>query len=153
MDASANPVGSTFPIATISGAEQAPKVASNGSDHLVVWQSGGDILGARVSSSGVVIGGVTVSNAANSQSVPDIAFNGVYLVAWRDRRDDHNAIWAARVAADGTVQDSSGVLVEAGSETGGVSGPAVAAAPGGKWAIDYDNALTAGIAQRTFAPK
>lgn len=153
VDASANPVGTPFPIATVSGPEQAPKVASNGSDHLVVWQRGGDILGARVSSSGVVLGGVTVSSATNTQSTPDVAFNGVYLVAWRDRRDDHNAIWAARVATDGTVQDSDGILVEPGTETGGFSGPAVAAGPGGKWAIDYDNALTAGITQRSVAPK
>ena len=153
VDASANPVGTTFPIATVSGAEQAPKVASNGSDHLVVWQSGGDILGARVSSAGAVLGGVTVSNATDTQSAPDVAFNGAYLVAWRDRRDGHNAIWAARVATGGTVQDPGGILVEPGTETGGFSGPAVAAAPSGSWAIDYDNALSAGITQRTVAPK
>jgi hypothetical protein len=155
LDATGALVGSSIPVGTGADLQFVPKVASNGTDYLVVWQSGtdtSDVAGARVSSTGTVLGPVPVSSAPAQQDAPDVAFNGTYLVAWRDSRNGDDDLFAARVTSAGAIQDPNGFLVEAGTRTGALSfidGPAVAPAPGSqRWAVDYDyNALTA-IRQR-----
>ncbi len=74
---------------------------------LVVWSDaragtvgGRDIYGARVNAAGIVLdaAGVVLSNGANSQVTPDVAFaNGRFLVVWDDRRTDAGDIYGTRV--------------------------------------------------------
>ncbi|HYI00410.1 Ig-like domain-containing protein, partial [Hyalangium sp.] len=93
-------------------------VASNGTNYLVVWSTNdlfntSDIHGARVSAEGEPLGpaGFVISNAANAQLHPDVASNGNnYLVAWEDLRGGgHQDLYAARVGANGTVADPTGI--------------------------------------------
>ncbi len=88
---------------------------------LVVWSDaragtvgGRDIYGARVNAAGTVLdaAGVVISNGANSQVTPDVAFaNGRFLVVWDDRRTDAGDIYGTRVrvvAGALTVDDPTG---------------------------------------------
>jgi len=109
-----DPAGIRISIA--AGDQEAPAVAFDGTRYLVVWQdyrSGStyDIYGARVSTAGTVVdaSGIAVTTAANSQQVPDVAFDGArYLVVWQDYRSGSNYdIYGARVSTAGTVFDPS----------------------------------------------
>jgi len=70
-----------------------------------------------------------VSNAANDQTEPSVAWDGTsFVVAWADRRSGAGDLYAGRVTAAGAVQDGSGfVLSNAANEQ---VLPAVAAAGG-----------------------
>jgi len=110
-----------FAVCATSGSQSYPRVASDGTDFLVVWQhknvSEFDVHAARVAASGTVVapGTFTVSAEAGSQQYPDVAWTGLhYAVAWEDSRDLAPSDWdvfAARVASDGTVQDASGIKI------------------------------------------
>ena len=101
----------------------APAIASNGRDYLVVWQIGisgnynPDIVGARVSSAGVVLdpNGIYINAAGNDQLVPAVASNGKdYLVVWEDHRDfstRRSDIYGARVTSDGVVLETGGFAI------------------------------------------
>jgi hypothetical protein len=99
---------------------------------------------------------IPISTAPDSQSIPDVAFNGAYLVAWKDNRNFWNEIWAARVASDGTVQDPSGFRIFDQATNQGTAAiqapPSVAPGPGNKWAVDHE-AIFGGIYHYTVAPK
>ncbi len=99
---------------------------------------------------------IPISTAPDNQSIPDVAFNGAYLVAWKDNRNFWNEIWAARVASDGTVQDPSGFRIFDQATNQGTAGifapPSVAAGPGNKWAVDHE-AVFGGIFHYSVAPK
>jgi hypothetical protein len=138
-------IGSPIPLATTGATEQDAKVSSNGSAYLVVWGGTGDIQGRRVLTNGSLpdSGPIPISTAPDNQSLPDVAFNGAYLVAWKDNRNFWNEIWAGRVASDGTVLDPSGFRVfdqATNMGTGAIMAPpAVAPAPGGnRWGIDHE---------------
>jgi hypothetical protein len=93
-----------------------PSVASDGHDFLVVFSiddgaNPADIGGVRVRSDDFTKSSFTISNAANGQGSPAVAFNGVYLVAWVDRRNGDLDIWGARVNSDNTVVDPNGFLI------------------------------------------
>ncbi len=98
-----------------------PTVAFDGTNYFVVWQetvsSGnqGDIYGARVSQSGVVLDSVAIAVSADTclQDCPSIAFDGTnYLVVWWDRRSGTNCdIYGARVSQTGVVLDSAGIAI------------------------------------------
>jgi hypothetical protein len=97
-----NPTG--IPISTVAGTDETfPTVAWNqrNNRYLVVWQDrrngmNFDIMGARVSNTGVVLdaAGILVSDGAGvggDQLRPDLASNGTsdtatWVVAWTDRR-------------------------------------------------------------------
>ena len=152
------PVGTAIPLATTAAPEQDAKVASDGSGYLVVWGGPGDIQGRRVLTDGSLPGAavIPISSAPDNQSLPDVAFNGVYLVAWKDNRNFRNEIWAARVASNGTVQDASGFRIFDQTTNMGTAGifapPSVAPGPGSNWAVDHE-AVFGGIFHYSVAPK
>ncbi len=98
--------------------QTAPAIAFNGTSHLVVWQDlrGGtlDIYGSRLTTAGVVTDatGFVISDAALAQAAPSVASDGAaWLVAWQDGRAANQDVYAARVAAAGTVTDAAGVAL------------------------------------------
>lgn len=109
-------------VSAASDVQQAVDLAWNGSTYLAVWsdrRSGStyDVYGARVDTAGAVLdaSGIAISTAANAQTTPSVASDGVgFLVAWTDTRSG-TAIYAARVAGSGSVQDPSGIAVSTGS--------------------------------------
>lgn len=110
-------------LATATGDQRVPDVASVGSAYLTVWQdarNGGlDIYGTRVTSAGSVqdAGGFVISTATNAQSAPAVIGNGTeYLVAWTDGRGTSNDIYGTRVTTSGTLTDgTAGVALRAAS--------------------------------------
>ena len=105
---------SGIPISTAANDQLGPKVASDGTNALVVWSdnrsgTSRDIYGTRVSNTGTVLSpsGTPISTAPNDQSQPALAFNGTYLVIWNDRRaGTRTDIYGARVDTTGAVQDA-----------------------------------------------
>jgi PKD repeat protein len=105
-------------LSTASNSQQAPAVASNGADYLVVWQDGRnsvmDLYGTRVSGAGTVLdpGGLVVSAGVDSYELaPAVASNGAdYLVVWQDGRNLlHWDIFGARVTDSGVVREPQGL--------------------------------------------
>jgi hypothetical protein len=112
-------VSASFTIAGGTHYEARPRVTSNGTGYLVVWddnRSGNlDIYGARVSD-GSVVGGdsLLISGGANAQTTPDIVWNGThYLAVWADGRLSASGsdIYGARVTDTATVVDTAGILI------------------------------------------
>jgi len=110
---------SGIPISTATNSQYEPVVAHDGANFLVVWtdnRSGSsyDIYGARVSSDGTVLdtSGIPISTATNNQYTPVVTFNQNFLVAWQDNRSGSSYdIYGARVSSDGTLLDTSGILI------------------------------------------
>src|SRR6266540_3502064 len=107
-------------IGTAANSQYSPTVAYHGSNYLVAWQDeragfGGDIFGARVSQTGVVLDamGIPISTATNGQRVPHLAFDGTNaLVVWQDTRSGGQAdIYGARVNQAGSVLDPQGIPI------------------------------------------
>jgi hypothetical protein len=102
-------------------AEQAPAVTcSAGGACFAVWQDQragtSDIYGARFSGAAVNdLQGLQISSAANDESNASVAFDGTnYFIVWQDRRAVSSwDVYGARVSADGTVLDPSGLVVSA----------------------------------------
>jgi hypothetical protein len=109
-----------LPISTVTGNQESPSVAFDGSNHLVVWHdyrngTVSDIYGARVDTSGVIVDttGFPISRGPSYEYNPALVFgDSWYLVTWEDTRvDPTRDIYCARVAPDATVLDSTGVVV------------------------------------------
>ena len=101
-----------------------PAVAFDGANFLVVWRDnrsgGSDIYGARVTPQGTVLdsAGFVVSQAADSQRSPALAFDGSnFLVVWEDYRGGSAYIYGARVTSQGTVLDSAGFVVSQAADS------------------------------------
>jgi large repetitive protein len=104
-------------ISTVENDQEYPSIAFDGTNYLIVWQDlrngSADIYGTRVTQAGITLdtNGIAISNAANWQASPSVAFGGTnYLVVWEDGRNDWD-IYGARVNPSGTVIDSSGIPV------------------------------------------
>jgi hypothetical protein len=102
-----------------------PCAAFGGTNFVVAWQDcrvdgiRSDIYGARVTSEGAVIepDGFLVSMAASGQTNPAAAFDGDnFLAVWQDGRDSSVKLYGARVAANGTLLDSSGFPIARGGD-------------------------------------
>jgi Thrombospondin type 3 repeat len=110
------------------GQQIQPDVAYDGSNYFAVWQSEGDIVGARVTPGGQLLdpGGITITAAGNGQFIPAVAFDGTnYFVVWGDQRDGVSSdIYGARVTPGGAVLDPDGILIAGGPA--GQSVPALA---------------------------
>jgi hypothetical protein len=111
---------SAIAIATNTVEHYTPRVASNGSNYLVVWSevpgsTSWDVVGRRVSTAGAVLdtSAIAISSAIREQYDPDVASNGTdYFVAWADYRSGSNHdIYGARVSGGGTVLDTSGLAL------------------------------------------
>jgi hypothetical protein len=99
-------------ISVDSGQQYLPKAVFGNTNYLIVWQDtrkgDGDIYGARVTQTGVLIDSVgkDVSIMVNEQSSPSVAFDGNnYLVVWSDWRNRSWDIYATRVNQDGLILD------------------------------------------------
>ena len=105
--------------------KQRSSVAFDGTNYLVVWQdqrsgAGYDIYGARVTAGGVVLDpvGIVVSNAGDSQWLPDIAYgNGIFLVTWADYRNGSWDLYGARISQSGLVLDTIGIAISSGGRS------------------------------------
>lgn len=116
-----------IPISRAANYQITPAVASDGTNHLVVWEdwrnsgtTAKDIYGARVNLAGVVTdaNGIPICTAPRDQAAPAVAFDGVdYFVAWQDRRNAVNGldIYGARVDPLGAVLDPSGIAINTNS--------------------------------------
>ena len=139
-----------FVVSAATGDQTFPAIAFDGTNYLAVWadhRSGttDDVYGARINKSGAVLdaSGIPISTAPNDQQYPSVAFNGQYLVAWDDRRSGVEAVFAARIATDGTVQDTSGYSIASG--TWDMASVRVATTPGAtKWRTLYQKTGTFG---------
>jgi hypothetical protein len=126
-------------VSDVTARDDAPAVASNGSDWLVVWGKRGtgtyDLRGERINSTGAQQGEFGISSAAGDQDAPSVAWDaGNYLVAWHDRRSSSVPdVYANRVTSAGAVADGSGFPVAATSTT--EDSPAVTGGPGSDWGV------------------
>ena len=126
------------PVITLSAAPASvycPVAAWNGSRWLVVWTDGRsgsqDVYGTVVSADGSVdpAGGSVISAEAGAQRRPAVAGTGSgWVVAWGDFRNGNEDIYAARIAANGTVRDPDGLPVT--TAPGWQQAPAVASMGG-----------------------
>ncbi len=95
-----------------------PSIAFDGTNYLAVWEDMsypppyGDIYGARVDQSGVVLdpGGIQIAATAEHQErSPSVAFDGTdYLVVWRDHHYAFS-IYGTRVDQAGNVLNPAGI--------------------------------------------
>jgi hypothetical protein len=100
-----------------------PSVASDGTNYLVTWRYAGDIHGARVSASGVLMDALAIqlSTGELSEKYPAVTWTGSdYLVAWNDGElnspnDGTADILAARVSSAGAVVDDAAIAISTSS--------------------------------------
>ena len=111
-------------VSTGPASQVSPRVAYDGTNYLVVWQTFGsantDILATRVTPSGTVLdpGGIVVSTGAGAQAEPDVAFNGTnYLVVWDDNRVVGSDIYGTRVSKAGVVLEPAGIPISTATNT------------------------------------
>jgi len=122
--AQVNPLGSVQDptgksICTAPKDQQAPVVAYDGSDYLVVWTdkrgATQDIYGTRIDGSSKVLdaSGIAISKAANSKLYPAVAAGKTgFLVVWEDHRKSGDPnIYGARVNRAGEVLDPGGMPI------------------------------------------
>lgn len=105
-----------FIVSRRANAQNAPAIASNGTNYLAVWQDrreSYDIYGTRLDGAGNILepSGIAISTRDDFQGVPDVASNGTdYLVVWEDSQTNYTypVINGKRVGgANGDVLDSS----------------------------------------------
>ncbi len=113
-------------VCMFPGAQVDASAAFDGENWLVVWrdsryfdQTGTDIYGTRISSTGEVLdqGGFLIADMGLSIPSVKVVFDGTdFVVSWIDQQvdiDEKSSIWATRVSPDGTVRDPEGIaLVE-----------------------------------------
>jgi len=118
-------------LSTTNDDQLSPVVAGNASAFLVVWEdnrnnsTSPDIFGTFVSHGGGILnpGGLAIAQTGDNEVTPAIAASPTqFLVTWEDRGD----VFAARVANNGTVIDSSGSALQL-ADFGEEQSPAVAA--------------------------
>jgi hypothetical protein len=130
-----------FTVSSVGFRDDAPAVASNGSEWLVVWGKRGtgayDLVGERIvdDAAGHQGGEFGISSAAGDQANPSVAFDGgQYLVAWEDKRTSTVPdIYGGRLSSSGAVSDGSGFPISNGSAT--EDSPAVTGGPDTGWGV------------------
>lgn len=112
-------IGTTEGFVILSNSGGAPAVAFDGANYLVVTTRFNsttmqDIIGARVTQGGTVLGEFAVFTAPGGQVQPSVAFDGTnYLVVWSDTRTGSPIgpdadIIGTRVSPAGVVLDPAG---------------------------------------------
>jgi hypothetical protein len=123
-------VGPEFAISNAADTQNTPSVAYDSFYHrsLVVWAdqrpgtNGYDIYGQLVNANGTLYGGnFVISNAANTQFSPSVAYDNVnqrFLVVWYDYRPGTNGadIYGQLVNSDGALVGSNFVISNAASD-------------------------------------
>jgi hypothetical protein len=107
-------------LSTAIGDQDGPTAVSNGAGSFVVWRdtrtaSRFQIYGTRVGADGTVLdpSGLALSSAQSTPVFVSLASSGSsHLLVWTDDRGQTD-IYAARVTADGVVQDPAGLLLSA----------------------------------------
>jgi MYXO-CTERM domain-containing protein len=130
---------SGFNITAAPGTNEArPAIASAGGSSLLVYEQSGDILGAIVTSAGVVQAkGLPVSKAANVQSAPTVAWDGaLYWSAWQDARFSTSDILGARLSTAGALLDANGFIISSGGPSSELA-PKIARGPAGEMLVAY----------------
>jgi hypothetical protein len=133
-----------FPVSTSATYQAYPAVTFDGSDYLAVWQewrvsSAFDIFGVRLAEDGTVLDtlGIAVSVAARDQLYPAVAQGAdTCLVVWQDYRNNAYDVYGARVSADGSVLEPSGLAISVA--TGAQEFPDVASDGSGYLAVWQD---------------
>ena len=123
--------GSAFAVRATQW-EEAPAVGSLGGNYLVAWSEyrdhvQGDVYGQLLTGAAAMTGSsFLIDGSNNHQGFPAIASNGTsYVVAWEDTRTNNDFdIYAARVASDSTVSDTTGMVIT--TYTGEQRFPAIA---------------------------
>jgi uncharacterized repeat protein (TIGR02543 family) len=131
-----------------------PRLASSGTDYLVVWQDfrnnatedGLNIYGTLVRSNGAVVSpaGVPICTARGVQFYPSVSSQGTnYLVVWEDGRNapptvggllaGTNDIYGARISGTGVVLDPDGIAISTAPDR--QDNPAVAASGSGFFVV------------------
>jgi MYXO-CTERM domain-containing protein len=121
--------------------ESGVDVATDGTGALLVWSDAGDVRGRFLDAAGQLLGdgaGFVVSDAANTQFDPDVAWDGAtYHVAWTDWRihpglePGEGDVYTTPVDPSGVVGDPAGIPVgvepvpEGNAAVGGVNGERV----------------------------
>jgi hypothetical protein len=116
------PSGAPLGQLVVAASGRAPSATAGGSTAIVAWNDGSDVRARRIRSDGVVLdtlAGFVVSGAFNKQFTPAAGWDGTrWLVAWNDYRAHASLldggigdVYGARVEADGTVTDPSGLAM------------------------------------------
>lgn len=116
-------LGEAILVSETAGLSANVAAASNGMDHLVVWEDDRDgydqddrLFAARVSASGILLdpSGIAVASGPGEEYGPDAAWNGeAYVIVWSRRYEDD--IYARTVDALGRVGAES-VITTANAE-------------------------------------
>lgn len=110
-----NTADQSHPVGAFGGGSYAV-VFREGSNYF--GQTGTDLIGARIAVSDptTVIRQSTISAAADSQEQAAVAYgSNTFLVVWQDLRNGRDYdIYGTRVQSDGTVLDTSGILIAGG---------------------------------------
>ncbi|MEQ1572028.1 MAG: hypothetical protein ABMA64_40750, partial [Myxococcota bacterium] len=104
--------------------ESGVDVATDGVGALVVWSDAGDVRGRLIDAAGQLVGdgaGFVISDAANDQFDPDVAWDGAtYHAAWTDWRVHPGLepgvgdVYTTEIDAAGGVASPDGIAVSAG---------------------------------------
>ena len=128
-----------FAVDLIDGSADSPRVATDGTNFLVVWREGGSqssydqIYAARVSAAGQVLdpNGIllyTVNTNYTSYLGTALCFDGTnYVAAYHARPNNAESIYASRISPNGTVLTPNPIVV---SDTASLQ-PAIAPLAGG----------------------
>ena len=108
VDSAGSPFGSVILICTAASNQEYPKIASDGTDYLVVWQdkrSGEkDIYARLIEADGTPGAEIQICIESGNQTDPSIAFDGThYLVVWADNRSGNWEIYNRIIDPDGTL--------------------------------------------------
>ena len=88
--------------------EQSPAVAFDGTNYLVVWNTGHNVFGARVSTSGTVLdpAGLTIATTTGPSNLAVAFGGGTYLVVWQHLNESAPS-WSSWASASGPVEACS----------------------------------------------
>jgi hypothetical protein len=121
-----------FPITTAIDDQQAPAVASNGTNYLVVWRDdrnnvtgyGNDIYGAIVEPGATNLPmNFEICTVVTDQRGPAVASNGSgYFVVWRDERNLQTVgpaphVYGTAVSSAGLVADRNGIALSPAADS------------------------------------
>jgi hypothetical protein len=133
-------------VSTAADDQEEPAIAFDGTNYLVVWadnrNGSSDIYGTRVAADGQVLDpdGILISAALSAQWEVAVAFGDTaYLVTWTDYRDGNHNIYASRVAVDGAVLDTAGIMV---SGAPGEQSHAAVSSDGSGWLVVWHDSRT-----------